>query len=76
MKADAPVPAGIDYFDIDDGYIAKGWGGYVEDEVRSELKKTDYNNASYLYSVEAFSDFESLGKGKYACGYFIVCTTK
>jgi len=76
MKADTPVPAGMDYFDIDEGYIAKGWGGYVENEVRAELKKSNYKNASYLYSVEAFPDFESLGKGKYACGYFIACTPK
>ena len=77
MKADTPVPKGMDYFDIPEGYVAKGWGGYVEDEVKEKLRESDeYANASWFFSAEAFPDFESLGKGKYATGYFICCTLK
>ena len=66
-----------DYFDIPKGYIAKGWGGYCEDEVKAKLRESEkYSSASSFFSAEAFPDFESLGNGKYAAGYFICCTLK
>jgi len=77
MKANTPVPDDMDYFDIPEGYIAKGWGGYFEDEIKAKLNESDeYSNASWLWSAEAFRDFETLGNGKYAEGYFICCTLK
>ena len=77
MKADTPIPESMDYFDIPEGYIAKGWGGYFEDEVNAKLRESDeYESASWFWSAEAYPDFESLGKGKYASGYFICCTPK
>lgn len=80
MKADAPVPAGMDYFDIPEGYVAKGWGGYVEGEVKDILRASDeYADASWLWSGEVFSDYDSLGDGVNVgnlSGYFIACTAK
>ena len=80
MKADTPVPNGMDYFDIPEGYIAKGWGGYVEGEVKDILRKSEvYNDASWFWGGEVFNDFESLGNGINVdglSGYFIWCTLK
>lgn len=80
MKDDTPVPDGMDYFDIPEGYIAKGWGGYVEGEVKEMLKNSDeYNDASWFWGGEVFDDFKSLGNGVNVdnlSGYFISCTLK
>jgi hypothetical protein len=80
MKTDTPVPDGMDYFDIPEGYIAKGWGGYVEGEVKEELKKSElYKDASWFWGGEVFNDFESLGNGENVdgtAGYFIACNLK
>jgi len=80
MKENTPVPEGMDYFDIAEGYVAKGWGGYVEKEVNEMLKNSeDYANASWQWGSEVFNDFESLGNGvnvDISSGYFIACTLK
>lgn len=80
MKADTPVPTGMDYFDIPEGYVAKGWGGYVEREVKDILKKSkEYADASWFWSGEVFNDFDSLGdcvNVDGTAGYFISCTVK
>ena len=82
MKADTPVPDHMDYFDIPEGYIAKGWGGYVEWEVKEMLRESDeYGDASWFWSAEVFTNFETMGKGvsvdvNGAEGYFISCTLK
>jgi len=80
MKADTPVPDGMDYFDIPAGFIAKGWGGYVEGEVKEMLKNSaEYQDASWFWGGEVFDDFESLGNGVNVdgvSGYFIWCTLK
>lgn len=81
MKADTPVPDGMDYFDIPEGYIAKGWGGYVEGEVKDMLKKSEvYNDASWFWGGEVFTDFEAQADDgswdNQKTGYFIWCTLK
>lgn len=80
MKADTPVPAGMDYFDIPEGYIAKGWGGYVEGEIKDVIKNSgEYINTSWIWSGEVFNDYECLGNGVNVdgtSGYFIVVNKK
>lgn len=80
MKADAPVPDGMDYFDMPEGYVAKGWGGYVEGEMKDMLRKSEeYADASWFWGGEVFTDFASLGNGTDVdgtAGYFISCTLK
>ena len=80
MKADTPVPESMDYFDIPEGYIAKGWGGYVEGEVKEMLSKSEeYADASWVWGGEVFNDYESLGDGVNVdgtAGYFIWCTKR
>jgi len=80
MKPDTLVPASMDYFDIAEGYVAKGWGGYVEKEVKEILSQSDtYADASWIWGAEIFTDFASLGNGvdvDGCSGYFIACTLK
>lgn len=80
MKAGTPVPDGLDYFDIPEGYIAKGWGGYVEGEVKAMLRNAEeYADASWLWGGEVFNDYTSLGNGVNVdglSGYFIACKLK
>jgi len=80
MKADTPVPDGMDYFDIPEGFVAKGWGGYVEGEVKDILRNSEeYADASWFWGGEVFNNFESLGNGinvDNLSGYFISCTKK
>ena len=81
MKAYAPVPDGMDYFDIPEGYIAKGWGGYVEGEVKDRLRdSTEYDDASWNWSGEVFADFGARADdGSWdnsRTGYFIWCTPR
>jgi len=75
MKADTPVPKDMDYYDIPAGYIAKGWGGYVEGDIKTVLKHSaEYKDGSSVWGGEVFTDFESLGSGinvDGTAGYFI-----
>jgi hypothetical protein len=77
MKADTPVPKDMDYFDIPEGYIAKGWGGYVEGDIKDILKNSEeYKDMSSVWGGEVFTDFDSLGNGVNVdgtAGYFISC---
>jgi len=79
MKADTPVPDGMDYFDIPEGYIAKGWGGHVEDEIKNILQNSqEYNDASWLWGGDVYASYEAQGHGENIIpektGYFIACT--
>jgi len=80
MKADTPVPDGMDYFDIDEGYIAKGWGGIgVEGQIKDILRSSDeYNDASWSWGADVFADYDARGNDgsidKTKTGYFIACT--
>jgi len=76
MKAETPVPQGMDYFDIPEGYIAKGWGGYCENELYAKLNESNEYIRSGFWNSEVYPNFESLGKGDYAAGYFTCCTLK
>lgn len=80
MKADTPVPDGMDYFDMPETHIAKGWGGYVEEEVKDILRGSEeYADASWLWGGEVFDNFESLGNGVHVdqlSGYFVACILK
>ena len=81
MKADTPVPGGMDYFDIEEGYIAKGWGGFVEGQVKDILRNSDeYNDASWSWGGDVFADYDARANDgnivKEKTGYFICCTKK
>jgi len=81
MKADTPVHDCLDSFDIPEGYIAKGWGGFVEGEVKDILRNSDeYADASWFWNGEVFTDFEARADDGSAdnskTGYFICCTKK
>ncbi|MCL1786672.1 MAG: MerR family transcriptional regulator [Defluviitaleaceae bacterium] len=75
MKADAPVPAGMDYFDIAEGYMGVGvfdnWDeGDHEYMVNEAIEKTgEYTPASWRFMGELL-----YGEGKY--GYFVSCERK
>ena len=75
MKPDTPVPDGMDYFDIDEGYMAKGlfdhWeDGSHESMVRAEIEKQgEYNECSWRFTGEL-----DYGDGNY--GFFISCDKK
>ena len=81
MKENTSVPEGMDYFDIPEGYVAKGWGGYVEGEVKEMLKNSEeYDDASWQWGGEVFMDAEARADDG-SCdnartGYFIACTAK
>ncbi|MCL2546759.1 MAG: MerR family transcriptional regulator [Oscillospiraceae bacterium] len=79
MRADTPVPDGMDYFDIDEGYIAKGWGGFVEGQIKDILRESnEYNDASWSWGGDVFADYDARGDDgsfdKDKTGYFIACT--
>jgi len=79
IKAESPVPDGMDCFDIDEGYIAKGWGGFVEGQVKDILRDSnEYNNASWMWGGDVFADYDARGSDgsidKAKTGYFIACT--
>ncbi|MCL2546781.1 MAG: MerR family transcriptional regulator [Oscillospiraceae bacterium] len=79
MKADTPVPNGMDYFDMPEGYIAKGWGGFVEGQIKDILRESnEYNDASWSWGGDVFADYNARGDDgsidKDKTGYFIACT--
>ena len=79
MKVDTPVPDGMDWYDIPEGYVAKGYGGYVEDEVHDAIRKTDgYNSAQWMWHGEVFDNLDSMyfGPPERVAGYFVPCTKK
>ena len=75
MKAGAPVPAGMDYFDIAPGTMGVGvfdnWDeGDHEYMVNEAIEKTgEYTGASWRFMGELL-----YGEGKY--GYFVSCEKK
>jgi predicted transcriptional regulator YdeE len=60
MKADTPVPDNMDYIDIPEGYIAKGFirGGndsIAKQMLIEEIKRQDiYEAATWIWSAEIF----------------------
>jgi len=76
MKADFPVPKGFDYFDIAEGYIAKGLFDHWEDgsheaKVREGIEKqSEYNECSWRFTGEFdYGDYKNYG-------FFISCYKK
>ena len=77
MKADTPVPSGMDFFDIPAGYIAKGWfdkeDGDEENMVRDAIEQQgEYKRTSGLaggwFGVEV--------NGNDTFGYYLSCEKK
>ncbi len=81
MKAETPVPDGMDYFDIPEGYIAKGWGGSSEVKVKDMLRKSEeFADASWFWGGEVYTDYAARADDG-SCddaktGYFIACIQK
>jgi hypothetical protein len=87
MKADTPVPDGMDYYDIPEGYIAKGWKEcskgepivFCEDALKEAIGNSgEYNEAGYIWNGDVFSDPEMITVDGFCgvSGYFICCTKK
>ncbi|MBQ4573820.1 MAG: hypothetical protein IJA85_01350 [Clostridia bacterium] len=73
MKPDTPVPEGMDYFDIPETYVAKGWfdkeEGNEEAAVKQAVSEHDgYTAASWRFMVEV--------EAENAFGYYIACDCK
>lgn len=73
MKADTPVPDGMDYFDITDTFVAKGWfakeDGDCERLVKNAIEQQEeYVVQSWRFMVEV--------EAKDAFGYYIACGKK
>lgn len=76
MKADTPVPDGMDYFDIADGHVAKGYfDSYVGNEeglMREAIEKHgEYSSAHWRFMVE-IGEFEK----EPGFVYYISCDKK
>jgi len=87
MKADAPVPKGMDYFDINEEYIAKAWKQgklgdrfgnmliYGEGECKEEIEQTDlYDARGWVWMVEVYPKLNENGKS--FVGTYIPCSLK
>ena len=83
MKAGTPVPDGMDYFDIDEGYMGVGVFDDYEDgthdsKVADAIEQTgEYTNASWRFMGELDCDTDEgyLPSGGIA-GYFNSCDKK
>jgi len=86
MAAGMPVPNGMDYFDIDGGFIAKAWNKgkfgdilgncliYGEDECKNEIGLTGlYDQRGWVWTAEVYETGES---GESCIGIFIPCVKK
>ena len=76
MKADTPAPNGMDYFDIADGYVAKGYfdsyDGNEEGLMREAIEKHgEYSSAHWRFMVEIGEFEKELG-----FVYYISCDKK
>ena len=76
MKADTPVPSGMDWIEIPAGTTAMGWGGYVENETYDATRDAGYDPATWFWHGEIFEDFNSF-KGQpgpnSVAGYMVHC---
>jgi hypothetical protein len=83
MKADTPVPDGMDYFDISEGYMGVGvfddWeDGTHDSQVAEAIEQTgEYTDASWKFMGELSYDDDAgyLPPGGIA-GYFNSCDKK
>ena len=87
MKADTPVPDGMDYFDIPEGYIGKCIvrNGDAQRILRDEATKQGYEAATNIWSAEIYPSYQqcldiaALKHDKlddYSFGAYISCNKK
>jgi len=83
MKADTPVPDDMDYIDIAEMYIAKGWNAVVpcddigepdEGPMLEEIEKTEFQAASWLFAADIFPFVAS--NGTLTRGTYMACSKK
>jgi len=75
MKADTPVPEGMDYIDIPEIPVAKGWMAELndesEDKVAKAIEKHDVHNVgSWIFTAEVRPEPND---GEQILGYYCAC---
>jgi len=83
MKADTPVPDGMDYYDVTEGYIAKAFicGGNDEIAMRMLKEKIEqqYVEKSWIWSADIFPNRLAESKkdiSERVIGCYILCEKK
>ena len=80
MKASTPVPENMDYIDIPEMYVAKGWarGGDENDAEKIVVEGIErqglYERASWIFMAEVYPKPDETGVS--TCGYYIACQLK
>ena len=69
MKADTPVPGGMDYFDIPEGFVAKGWFDKCDDGSQEGLVKNAVKEQGG-YKIRSDKFMAEVGNG---LGYYVAC---
>ena len=82
MKADTPVPDGLDYIDLPEAHIAKGWvKGEFDDMIASAepltseaAKQNDKYTLTWQFMAEVYTDETIPEEGvSSVMGYYIAC---
>ena len=87
MKADTPVPDGMDYFDIPEGYVGKCIvrGGDAQKILKDETQKQGYEAATHIWHAEIYPSHQQCldiaalkheNLGDYFFGSYIACNKK
>jgi len=75
MKANVPVPSGMDYFDISEGYMGVGvFDNWDEGDHEYMVKEAIEQKGEYSATSWKFMGEFLYGEGKY--GYFVACEPK
>ena len=85
MQADTPVPEEMDFFDLPEMYVAKGWArdkrlnDYFGDSLGEDLfwneieRQGGYNPAIWIFAAEVYPEPPS---GDHVYGYYCACNPK
>ena len=86
MKMDTPVPEGLDFIDLPDTFVAKGWIEGEFDDVISNAealtkeaakKQNEYTLTSWEFMAEVYTKEPTPEDGEnYVLGYYIACKEK
>ena len=86
MKANTPIPDGMDYIDIPATYIAKGWFSGETDDVNDNcerlikeaiVQQEKYTAESWRFMAEVYKNETLTGPYEYSdYGYYIACGIK
>ena len=84
MKAGTPVPDGMDYYDISEGYVAKGWArdrrlkDYFGDSLGEDLFWNEMERQGYKHAISRFAAevYPTSPSGNRVYGYYCACKPK